>query len=45
VGYTEADASALAERAWPQKRVIDNAPRLTKKEDLEAIFRASMRYW
>jgi hydroxyacid-oxoacid transhydrogenase len=45
VGYTEADAPALAERAWPQKRVIDNAPRLTKKEDLEAIFRASMRYW
>ncbi len=45
VGYTEADAAALAERAWPQKRVIDNAPRQTQKADLEAIFRASMRYW
>jgi hydroxyacid-oxoacid transhydrogenase len=45
VGYREADAGALAERAWPQKRVIDNAPRTTRKEDLEAIFRASMKYW
>jgi hydroxyacid-oxoacid transhydrogenase len=45
VGYTESDAPALAERAWPQKRVIDNAPRKTSKEDLEAMFRAAMKYW
>ncbi len=45
VGYRDSDALALAERAWPQKRVIDNAPRSTTKADLEAMFRAAMKYW
>jgi hypothetical protein len=26
VGYTKEDIPALVEGAWPQKRVIDNAP-------------------
>jgi hydroxyacid-oxoacid transhydrogenase len=45
VGYTDADAPALADRAFPQRRVIANAPRDVSKADLEAMFRGAMRYW
>lgn len=45
VGYTEADAEALAERAFPQQRVIKNAPRDVTKSSLAELFKGAMRYW
>lgn len=45
VGYTAADADALTDGAFPQRRVIGNAPRDVTREDLRAMFVAAMRYW
>jgi hydroxyacid-oxoacid transhydrogenase len=45
VGYTEADADELAERAFPQQRVIKNAPKDVTKSSLAALFKGAMRYW
>jgi hydroxyacid-oxoacid transhydrogenase len=45
VGYTEADAEALAERAFPQQRVIKNAPKDVTKSSLATLFKGAMRYW
>ncbi|TAG02027.1 MAG: iron-containing alcohol dehydrogenase [Betaproteobacteria bacterium] len=45
VGYTDADAEQLAERAFPQQRVIKNAPRDVSKATLAALFKGAMRYW
>jgi hydroxyacid-oxoacid transhydrogenase len=45
VGYTEADAEALAERAFPQQRVIKNAPRDVTKSSLAELFKGAMKYW
>src|SRR5690606_23223982 len=45
VGYGEADVDALTEGAFPQRRVIGNAPRDVTKDDLRALFRGAMKYW
>lgn len=45
VGYTAADAETLAERAFPQQRVIKNAPRDVTKASLAELFNGAMRYW
>ena len=45
VGYNERDLDALTEGAYPQQRVIRNAPRDVSKEELKGIFRGAMRYW
>ena len=45
VGYTDADADALAERAFPQQRVIKNAPRDVTKSSLAELFKGAMKYW
>jgi alcohol dehydrogenase class IV len=45
VGYDERDVDALTEGAFPQQRVINNAPRPVVKDDLRAMFRNAMRYW
>ncbi len=45
VGYTDADADALAARAFPQQRVIKNAPRDVTKASLAELFKGAMRYW
>jgi alcohol dehydrogenase class IV len=45
VGYTEADADTLADRAFPQQRVIKNAPRDVTKASLAELFKGAMRYW
>ncbi|WP_316979074.1 hydroxyacid-oxoacid transhydrogenase [Shumkonia mesophila] len=45
VGYTAADVPALTEKAWPQKRVIDNAPRPIARDELAAMFEGALRYW
>ncbi len=45
VGYSERDVDALTEGAYPQQRVIKNAPRDVSKDDLRGLFRNAMRYW
>ena len=45
VGYTAADASALAEGTIPQHRVTKLAPRPAERGDLEALFRDALTYW
>lgn len=44
VGYTSADVSALVDRAILQKRLVDNAPRITGRDDLHALFTGALRY-
>jgi len=45
VGYTEADLDALADGAFPQKRVIDNAPKAITWDNLRAMFQDALTYW
>ena len=45
VGYTGADSGALADGAWPQQRLLGNAPIDVDKALLDNIFAQSMRYW
>jgi hydroxyacid-oxoacid transhydrogenase len=45
VGYTEDDATALTEGAYPQQRLLQNAPREMTKPVLADLFRQAMRYW
>lgn len=45
VGYTEDDAAALTEGAYPQQRLLQNAPRDMTKPVLGDLFRRAMRYW
>jgi hydroxyacid-oxoacid transhydrogenase len=45
VGYTEEDAVALAEGAYPQQRLLQNAPRDIGKPVLVDLFRQAIRYW
>ena len=45
VGYTAADAPALAEGTLPQHRVTKLSPRPADRGDLESLFRDALRYW
>jgi alcohol dehydrogenase class IV len=45
VGYADQDVLALVEGAYPQRRVMGNAPREASKDDLAGLFRAAMKYW
>ena len=45
VGYTEEDVPALTEGAYPQQRLLQNAPREMSKAILADLFRQAMRYW
>jgi len=45
VGYTDDDAAALTEGAFPQQRLLQNAPREMTKPVLTELFRHAMRYW
>ncbi len=45
VGYGEADIPALTEGAYPQRRLLDNAPRAIDKAELAAIFADALAYW
>ena len=45
VGYDESDLDALTERAWPQKRVVDNACRPITKDELRDMFEGALSYW
>ncbi|SPM42525.1 Alcohol dehydrogenase, class IV [Mycobacterium numidiamassiliense] len=45
VGYTESDITALTEGAFPQQRLLQNAPREMTKPVLAELFRNALRYW
>ena len=45
VGYTENDITALTEGAFPQQRLLQNAPREMSKPILAELFRNALRYW
>ena len=45
VGFTAADAGALAEGTLPQHRVTKLSPRPADKEDLKQLFLDSMVIW
>lgn len=45
VGYTEADVTALTEGAFPQQRLLQNAPREMSRPVLAQLFRGALRYW
>ncbi len=36
---------ALTDRAFVQKRLLDNAPTPVGRDDLAGLFRSAMRYW
>lgn len=45
VGYTETDLVPLTEGAWPQQRLLQNAPREMTRQVLTQLFRQALRYW
>jgi hypothetical protein len=45
VGYSETDAAALAEGAWPQQRLLNNAPIDVDKAWLADTFQRALNYW
>jgi alcohol dehydrogenase class IV len=45
VGYAEADCADLAEGAWPQQRLLQNAPVESDIASLTDLFASAMRYW
>jgi len=45
VGYGPEDVPALVDRAFPQQRLLSNAPCAVGRDDLTALLEAAMRYW
>jgi alcohol dehydrogenase class IV len=45
VGYTEAHIPELARGAFPQHRLLKNAPCEIGLGDLESMYRTALRYW
>jgi alcohol dehydrogenase class IV len=45
VGYTEDDLEDLTDGAFPQKRLIDNAPMSIRREQLKDLFKNALKYW
>jgi alcohol dehydrogenase class IV len=45
VGYAEGDVEALTEGAFPQQRLLQNAPREMTKPVLSGLFRQALHYW
>lgn len=45
IGYTEDDVPALVNSAWPQQRLLAQAPKPVSEADLADLFRGAMRYW
>ena len=45
VGYAEADCTSLADGAWPQQRLLQNAPIQCDKSLLANMFQGAARYW
>jgi alcohol dehydrogenase class IV len=45
VGYSEDDLDALTDRAFPQRRLLDNAPCPVSRDALKVLFHDALRYW
>ncbi|MEP7083991.1 MAG: hydroxyacid-oxoacid transhydrogenase [Betaproteobacteria bacterium] len=45
IGFGTGDIGPLTDGAFPQKRVIGNAPRAVTRDDLAGLFDGAMRYW
>ena len=45
VGYSEDDIADLTEGAFPQQRLLKNAPRDIGHETLSGLFQGAMAYW
>jgi alcohol dehydrogenase class IV len=45
VGYADADCAKLAEGAWPQQRLLQNAPMESDKSLLAGLFEGAVSYW
>ncbi len=45
VGFAESDIDALVAGTLPQKRLLDNAPCETGREEVSALFRGALYYW
>ncbi|MGK2880870.1 MAG: hydroxyacid-oxoacid transhydrogenase [Mycobacterium sp.] len=45
VGYAETDCARLAEGAWPQQRLLQNAPVESDKALLAIMFGGAINYW
>ena len=45
VGYTEDDLEDLTNGAFPQKRLIDNAPMPVSRGQLKGLFENALSYW
>ena len=45
VGYGEADIPALTEGAYPQRRLMENAPCDISKDALSGLFTDALSYW
>lgn len=45
VGYSEEDVEGLTKVALPQKRLLDNAPKICGHTEVSGVFRAAMQYY
>ena len=45
VGYGAQDIPALTEGAYPQRRLMDNAPLEVSREALADLYRGALSYW
>jgi alcohol dehydrogenase class IV len=45
VGFSDADVARLVEGAFPQQRVLANAPKAVTREDLGKLFSGALAYW
>ena len=45
VGYGGADLPALTDGAYPQRRLLENAPREISRDQLSGLFENAMSYW
>ncbi len=45
VGYNQDDIPNLTEGSFPQRRLMDNAPRAIGKDELNSLYRNALSYW
>jgi alcohol dehydrogenase class IV len=45
VGYDEGDIPALTDGAFPQQRLLANAPRTIDRDALAGLFHGALSYW
>ncbi len=45
VGYNQDDIPDLTEGSFPQRRLLDNAPRGIGKEELKGLYQDALAYW